>query len=53
MDGKSYLSKIIDFYKDEYHTIRKTDSEIYSELEQTHKDLEKWVNDLPIISEEI
>lgn len=52
VDGKSYLSKTIDFYKDKYHTIRKSDSEIYSELEQTHKDLEKWANDLPVMSEE-
>ena len=49
IDNKSYLSKKIDFYKDENHAIRKTDAEIYTELEQTHKDLEKWANELPII----
>lgn len=49
IENKSYLSKKIDFYKDENHTIRKTDEEIYAELEQTHKDLEKWTNELPTI----
>lgn len=48
-NGSSYLSKKIEFYKDENHTIRKTDKEIYSELEEMHKDLEKWVEELPTI----
>ena len=50
IDGKSYLSKKIDFYKDNNHTTRKTDTEIYNELAQTHKDLEKWSNELPTIN---
>ena len=50
IDGKSYLSKEINFYKDENHTMRKTDIEIYNELECTYADLEKWANNLPTIS---
>ena len=53
IENKSYLSKKIEFYKDENHTIRKTDVEIYTELDQAHKDLEKLVNELPIIYEKI
>lgn len=49
IDGKSYLSKRIDFYKDDNHTIRKTDSEIYKELELTVVELEKWAKELPAI----
>lgn len=53
VENKSYLSKKIDFYKDKNHTIRKTDVEIYTELEQTYSDLEKWANELPLILEKM
>ena len=50
LDGKSYLSKKIEFYKDNNHTIRKTDQEIYKELELTIYELEKWAKELPTIA---
>ena len=50
IEEKSYLSKRIDFYKDNNHTIRKTDSEIYNELESTIVELEKWAKELPTIT---
>ena len=50
INDKSYISKRIDYYKDENHTIRKTDEEINSEINNTHKDLEEWVEELPIIN---
>ena len=50
-DGKSYLSKKVDFYKDDNHTIRKTDPEIYKELELTVVELEKWAKELPTIAQ--
>ena len=49
IDGKSYLSKKIEFYKDDNHVTRKTDIEIDKELELTIMDLEKWVKELPLI----
>jgi len=49
IDGKSYISKRIDFYKDSNHTNRKTDLEISEELESTVIDLEKWAKQLPTI----
>lgn len=49
IDGKSYLSKKIKFYKDINHTIRKTDMEIYKDLESSILELEKWVKQLPSI----
>lgn len=49
IEGKSYLSKRIDFYKDNSHTIRKTDPEIYNELKLTIIELEKWAKELPTI----
>ena len=51
INGKSYLSKEINFYKDNNHTIRKTDHEIYKELELSITELEKWVNELPLITQ--
>ena len=51
INGKSYLSKEINFYKDNNHTIRKTDHEIYKELELSIAELEKWVNELPLITQ--
>ena len=51
IDEKSYLSKKIDFYKDNNHTIRKTDQEIYKELELTIYELEKWVKELTTIAQ--
>jgi len=50
IDNKSYLSKKIEFYKDENHTLRKSDKEIYRELEQAHRDLEQWAQELPTIT---
>lgn len=50
VDGKSYISKKIQYYKDEANTIRKTDKEIFDELEQTHNDLKKWVDELENIN---
>ena len=50
IDGKSYLSKRIDYYNDSNHTIRKEDIEINKELELTILELEKWVKELPIIN---
>ena len=50
VDGKSYLYKQIKFYKDEKHELRKTDKEIYGELQKTHNDLETWVEELPPIN---
>ena len=50
INGKSYLFKKIDFYKDNNHTIRKTDSEINSELDLTIVELEKWVKELPTVT---
>ena len=49
-DNKSYLSKRIDFYEDQNHTIRKTDKVIYDELEQAQNELLEWSNNLPIIA---
>jgi len=49
INGKSYLSKKTDFYKDKNHTIRKKDSEIYKELELIIVELENWVKELPTI----
>ena len=49
INGKSYLSKKIDFYKDNNHINRKTDPEIYKELELTVVELEKWSKELPAI----
>lgn len=45
-NDNSYISKKIQFYKDDANTIRKTDKEIFDELEQTHNDLKKWVDEL-------
>ena len=49
IDGKSYLSKRIDFYKDDNHLIRKTDIEINEELNSTILKLEKWAKSLPLL----
>ncbi len=46
-EEKSYLSKRIDFYEDENHTIKKSDKQISKELEQNYHDLEIWVEKLP------
>lgn len=48
-DNKSYLSKRVEFYNDESHTIRRTDDEINNDLNETHKILEDWVKSLPSI----
>lgn len=47
-EGKSYLSKKINFYKDRNHLNRKNDEEIFEELNESHNILEEWVNKLPI-----
>ena len=46
-EGKSYISKTIDFYKDVKHLNRKNDNDIYKELDDAHSALEKWANELP------
>ena len=50
IDGNSYLSKKTNFYKDDNHIIKKTDSEINNELELTINELERWVKELPPIT---
>ena len=50
IDGKSYLSKKIEFYKDANHTIIKDDFEINKELTLTITELEEWSENLPKVS---
>ena len=50
INGKSYLSKRTDFYKDDNHTIMKDNPKINKELELTITELEKWSEELPIIA---
>lgn len=49
-EGKSHISKRISFYKDSKNTIRKTDNEIFKELEQNYLDLKEWVDNLEILN---
>lgn len=46
VNGNSYISKKIDFYLDDAHTIRKSDSQIDEELFLSRCELEKWVRTL-------
>ena len=46
VNGNSYISKKIDFYFDDAHTIRKSDSQIDEELFLSRCELEKWVKTL-------
>lgn len=41
-----YTYQQIDFYKEDNHSIRKTNNEIYEELNESHDELKKWVNQL-------
>lgn len=50
LEDKSYISKKVTFYKDSRNTIRKTDNDIFKELEQNYLDLKEWVDDLEYIN---
>ena len=46
VNGKSYISKIIDFYLDKEHTKVKSDIQIDEELTTARNQLEAWVDSL-------
>jgi len=45
-NGNSYISKEIEYFTDNEHTKRKTDSEVYKELSEAQSALKEWVDKL-------
>ncbi len=46
VNNNSYISKKINYYKDKYHSMKKSDEEIFNELKNAQDSLKLWVDKL-------